>query len=117
MDAHRVGRQLAVDQRGSEGIVARAAAQAGEFRARGVHEYDLLREAAGELAGWPGLDGFRWKYHGGNETPVLPRALASSVQVLDDRCERSSVDRLYQRRSWSRRGANIVPCSSGSTLV
>src|SRR5437762_13655713 len=111
MDAHQVGRQFAVDERGGECIVAGADAQEGEFRAWGVHEYDLLREADGALAGWTGLDAFRWKHHGGNETSVLPRALASSVQLLDDRCERSSVDRLHPRRSRSRRGANIVPCS------
>src|SRR5258708_1236257 len=117
MDAHRVGRQLALDDRGGERVVLGADAQEGEFRARGVHAYDLLREAAGELAGWPGMEPFRWKYRGGNETPVLPRALASSLPVLDDRCERSSVDRLHRSRSRSGRGANIVPCSFASTLV
>src|SRR5690348_3248426 len=117
MDAHKVGRQLAVDECGSGRIVARADAQEGEFRGRRLHGYALLREAAGALAGWPGLDALRWKYHGGYETPVFPRALASSLQLLDDRCERSFVVRLHPRRSTSRRGANIVPYSFASALV
>src|SRR5260370_40780014 len=109
MDAHRVGRQLALDDRGGERIVLGADAQEGEFRARGVHAYDLLREAARELAGWPGTEAFRWNYHGGNETPVLPRALASSLQGLNDRWPRPSVHQWPRRRSRRGRRSNICP--------
>src|ERR1022692_452775 len=117
MDAHRLGGQLAVDGGGSERIVTEADAQEGEFRGRAVREHSPLREARGALAGRPGLDEFRWQDNGGDETPVLPGALASSLPVFDGGGERSSVVRLHRRRSRGGRAKDPLSRSFAATMV